>query len=88
MRGAGIVVDAQRKAALPCHRGEVLEHLVVGQGRVGYGSQKAGGSAGRSCVLGQPHGFVGAQRADPDQYGHLPGGLFKRRVERSATLGP
>src|SRR3954469_16471052 len=40
MCGAGIVVDAQRQTALPCHCGEVLEHLPVLERGVGHRSQK------------------------------------------------
>jgi hypothetical protein len=87
MRGAGIVVDAQRKAALPCHRGEVLEHFVLGQRRIGHGSQETRGRTGRLGVLGKPHGFVRAQRTDADQDGRLPRNLLKRSIERSAALG-
>jgi hypothetical protein len=86
MRGAGVVVDAERQAARSRHRGEVLKHLLLAQRRVGHGRQEAGGRSGGLRVLGEPHGVIGAQRADPDEDGDLRASLLDRGIERAATL--
>src|SRR3954468_18777627 len=73
MCGAGIVVDAQRQTALPCHCGEVLEHLPVRERGVGHRSQKTCVSPYGLSILGEPHGLIGAQRTDPSEDRHSPG---------------
>lgn len=85
MRRRGVVVDRERQAGAR-HGGEMLEHLVLGQRRVGHGRQEPHGRAGIPRVLGEADRIVGPERADADQDRHAPAGLVERGTERPAPL--
>ena len=67
MGRAGIVVDAERETTFACHCSEMLEHLILGERRVGDGRQEASGGACGFRILRQPDRLIGAQGADTDE---------------------
>lgn len=87
VRGARIVVDAERQPALARDGGEMLEYLVVGQRRVGHRGEQTGGGAGRFGVLREQHGLVRPQSPHADKDRNLSRRLRKGGVQSAPAFG-